>query len=345
MKNNELQNIDNYNKSITNDEIEIYLKYTHVIAQYLLFGIETIKNHNSEYVKYILNKGLFTISYVFKMLLMYTCNLELAYHHCQKSYSYYIEFIGQIGDDAVTYLQLNSKDAALFVYKKTIFEIPDQIKTKYYEKNADENKNKIVSYMIDIYNKLVETEIVQLKPEQLKTTECINNMYTNIGHINSKMYKLYYSNYSNTIVTTNITTTATTTATTATTATTTATATTATTATTTTATATITTANEDKSHQEKEKEKEFIQNVFFSRLTYIKRFCDILILKKMSNEDSVDYYKDYIKILEYFIKKIRKINLTENFDTNLIIKSFSIEFEEKIKIYNPLKFVNWIFLP
>ena len=101
MKNNELQNIDNYNKSITNDEIEIYLKYTHVIAQYLLFGIETIKNHNSEYVKYILNKGLFTISYVFKMLLMYTCNLELAYHHCQKSYSYYIEFIGQIGDDAV----------------------------------------------------------------------------------------------------------------------------------------------------------------------------------------------------------------------------------------------------
>ena len=318
MKNNELQNIDNYNKSITNDEIEIYLKYTHVIAQYLLFGIETIKNHNSEYVKYILNKGLFTISYVFKMLLMYTCNLELAYHHCQKSYSYYIEFIGQIGDDAVTYLQLNSKDAALFVYKKTIFEIPDQIKTKYYEKNADENKNKIVSYMIDIYNKLVETEIVQLKPEQLKTTECINKMYTNIGHINSKLYKLYYSNYSNTIVTTNIATTATTTA---------------------------TTANEDKSHQEKEKEKEFIQNVFFSRLTHIKRFCDILILKKMSNEDSVDYYKDYIKILEYFTKKIRKINLTENFDTNLIIKSFSIEFEEKIKLYNPLKFVNWIFLP
>jgi hypothetical protein len=64
----------------------------------------------------------------------------------------------------------------------------------------------------------------------------------------------------------------------------------------------------------------------------------------MSNEDSVDYYKDYIKILEYFIKKIRKINLSENFDTNLIIKSFSIEFEEKIKLYNPLKFVNWIFL-
>ena len=315
MKNNELQNIDNYNKSIINDEIEIYIKYTHVIAQYLLFGIETIKNRNSEYVKYILNKGLFTISYVFKMLLMYTCNLELTYHHCQKSYSYYIEFIGQIGDDAVTYLQLNSKDAALFVYKKTIFEIPDQIKTKYYEKSNDGKKNKIVSYMIDVYNKLIETEIVQLKPEQLKTTDCINKLYTNIGHINSKMYKLYYSNVNCTSEN-----------------------------------AMNANANEDKNQQEKEKEKEkekemeLIQDLFFTRLTYIKRFCDILILKKLSNEDGLDYYKDYIKIIECFIKKIRKTNLSENFDTSLIVKSFSTDFEEKIKLYNPLKFVNWIFI-
>jgi hypothetical protein len=311
MKNNELQNIDNYNKGIINDEIEIYIKYTHVIAQYLLFGIETIKNHNSEYVKYILNKGLFTISYVFKMLLMYTCNLELTYHHCQKSYSYYIEFIGQIGDDAVTYLQLNSKDAALFVYKKTIFEIPDQIKIKYYEKNSDGRKNKVVSYMIDVYNKLIETEIVQLKPEQLKTTDCINKMYTNIGHINSKMYKLYYSNVNCT-------------------------------------TENVNAINEDNNQQEKEKEKEkekeIIQDLFYTRLTYIKRFCDILILKKVSNEDGVDYYKDYIKIIEYFIKKIRKTNPSENFDTSLIVKSFSTDFEEKIKLYNPLKFVNWIFI-
>ena len=132
MKLNEfdLRNIENYDKTITNDEDEIYLKYTIVIIQYLMLGIEKIKNQNSEYVKYILIKGIFTISYVFKMLLMYTCNLHLTYHHCQKSYSYYIEFIGQIGDDAVTYLQLNSKDAALFVYKKSIFDILDEIKKK-----------------------------------------------------------------------------------------------------------------------------------------------------------------------------------------------------------------------
>ena len=64
----------------------------------------------------------------------------------------------------------------------------------------------------------------------------------------------------------------------------------------------------------------------------------------------IDQYNPMDKAGSYGIQewigfcKIRKINLSENFDTNLIIKSFSIEFEEKIKLYNPLKFVNWIFL-
>ena len=150
MKDNSLQNIENYKKDsgdvvILYNEMDIYMKYVNVINQYLLFGIETIKNKNSEYLKYILIKGLFTISHVFKMLLLFTQNLDLTYYHCQKSYSYYIEFIGQIGDDAVTYLQLNSKDAALFVYKKTIFDINPEYKKNYYETKTVEIKNNIVT--------------------------------------------------------------------------------------------------------------------------------------------------------------------------------------------------------
>ena len=55
---NELQNIENYNKIITDNEDEIYSRYTNIIIQYLLLGIEKIKNHNAEYVKYILIKHL-----------------------------------------------------------------------------------------------------------------------------------------------------------------------------------------------------------------------------------------------------------------------------------------------
>ena len=68
-------------------------------------------------------KGIETISSVFKILLLYTKNLPLTIFHCQKSFYYYIEFIGQIGDSNHQFLQLNSKDATLFVFKKTVFEI------------------------------------------------------------------------------------------------------------------------------------------------------------------------------------------------------------------------------
>ena len=82
---------------------------------------------------------------------------------------------------------------------------------------------------------------------------------------------------------------------------------------------------------------------------HIKKFCDILILKKTSdnhNQDVViDNYKEYVKIIEYFIKKIRKINnLPIEFDLQLVNKSFSEQFEEKLKLYNVSKFINWVFL-
>jgi hypothetical protein len=316
MKMNEydLQNIENYNKTIIENEDEIYARYTNIIIQYLLLGIEKIKNHNADYVKYILIKGVFTISYVFKILLMYTCNLQLTYHHCQKSYSYYIEFIGQIGDDAVTYLQLNSKDAALFVYKKTIFDILEEVKKKYTEVDVNEKKNINVSIMMDIYNKVIETEITHLTAEQLKNTEFINRIYTSVGRLNSKLCKLYYSSGNSdsegneTPVTNEVS------------------------------------VNEIKNYDDSNSDK---TNLFFKKIVYIKNFCDIIVLKKTANSadnDGVDYYKDYIKMIEYFTKKIRKINnLPDAFELQLVSKSFSEQFEEKTKSYNISKFINWIF--
>ena len=301
----DLQNIENYNKIIVDGEDEIYSKYTNVIIQYLLLGIEKIKNQNAEYVKYILIKGIFTISYVFKMLLTYTCNLQLTYNHCQKSYSYYIEFIGQIGDDAVTYLQLNSKDAALFVYKKSIFEILDEVKKKYTENDMNEKKIKNVSAMVDIYNKLIETEITHLKSEQLKNTEFINKIYSSIGRVNSKIFKLYFCCSEGKLE-----------------------------------------GNEKTTSEDTENES-CKANTFFKKIMHIKKFCDILILKKTYDNQYVviDNYKDYIKMIEYFIKKIRKINnLPIDFDLQLVSKSFSQQFEEKIKVYNVSKFINWVFL-
>ena len=306
MHENDLHKLENYNNIIYENEDEIYLKYSNIIIQYLLLGIEKIKNHNPEYIKYILIKGMFTVSYVFKMLLMYTCNLQLTYHQCQKSYSYYTEFIGQIGDESVTYLQLNSKDAALFVYKKTIFDISSELKKKYTENDVNEKKNKNISTMIDMYNKLLETEIAVLNSDQLKNSETIDKIYTSVARINSKLCKLYYSCESQNDY------------------------------------------NNELNDSKNDKSSSLIHesNIFYNKLSYIKRFCDIIISKKMLMDGGAgnETYKEYMKMIEYFIKKIRKMNnLSPNFEMILISKSFSEEFEEKLKSGSTTKFINWLF--
>ena len=312
MKDNSLQNIENYKKDdsvVFYDEMDVYMKYVNVINQYLLFGIGTIKNQNSEYLKYILIKGLFTISHVFKMLLLFTGNLDLTYYHCQKSYSYYIEFIGQIGDDAVTYLQLNSKDAALFVYKKTIFDINQEYKKNYYETITEDIKHNIISLLIDMCNKIIETELTQITSEQMqiKNGSIINKIHINMGHINDKLYKLYYSFDTS-----------------------------------------------GKGNVVNMKIRADSPDVLYNKLTHIKQFCDIIISKKNThdnetNDCNCENYKDYIKTIEYFIKKIRKLVLNyasrlESLNSLFIKKYFSHEFEDKIKMCNALKFINWFFL-
>jgi hypothetical protein len=157
-------------------------------------------------------------------------------------------------------------------------------------------------------------------------------MYTSVGRVNSKLCKLYYSNVNGN------------------------------------SKGNETTVNESISgggdHSNNNNDSEGNKpNTFYKKIGYIKKFCDIILLKKISNTAIVnadngnssssssgscnilDYYKDYIKMIEYFIKKIRKINdLPNAFEQELVSKSFSEQFEEKIKLHNVSKFINWIFL-
>ena len=121
--NNTLSNSDNYKKKLDYSNSEIFNNYTSLINEYSNFFIDNTFIQKQNYFNYVYLKGIETISSVFKILLLYTKNLSLTIFHCQKSFYYYIEFIGQIGDSNHQFLQLNSKDATLFVFKKTVFEI------------------------------------------------------------------------------------------------------------------------------------------------------------------------------------------------------------------------------
>jgi hypothetical protein len=141
-----LDNIDNYNKELTEDINDIINKYVNLLKEYLNFVENNIKIRNKIYIKFIIKRGLETITNVFLNILYYTKNLNLTYFHCQKSFYFYVEFIGQITDDQNIYLQLNSRDASTYVYRKTIFEINNE-----YRKNM-KNPTEEITDKFDLLN-------------------------------------------------------------------------------------------------------------------------------------------------------------------------------------------------
>jgi len=123
--------IKNYNKTLSVKTEHILIKFRELINGYLFHITENIIVQNIEYYLFILLRGLNTIKHIFNTLLLYTKNLDLTAYHTKKAYLFYVEFIGQIGEDTHSYLQLNSKDATLFCYKKTIFELNNEYRKKH----------------------------------------------------------------------------------------------------------------------------------------------------------------------------------------------------------------------
>jgi hypothetical protein len=136
-----------FNKELNQTVPEIMEKYVSLVIEYTKFIRDKNNILYKKHYPYILARGLDTITHVFIMILFYTKNIELTYYHSQKSFYYYVEFIEQILDVQHTFLHLSSRDASIFVYKKTIYEI-NQEHRKETENNAhdDEQFKKINAY-------------------------------------------------------------------------------------------------------------------------------------------------------------------------------------------------------
>jgi hypothetical protein len=147
-----LNNNDNYRKDFNTDISYITKKYYELVSEYLKFIIENNKIKNTQYSKFIIIRGLNTVTNVFNYILYFTKNIELTYFHCQKSYYFYVEFVGQITEDDKMFLQLTSRDAATYVYKKTIFDINNELK-KINENGSESFREKIenINSFINLY--------------------------------------------------------------------------------------------------------------------------------------------------------------------------------------------------
>ena len=155
-KKKSLNDIKNYKKKLDSTHEIILKNYNEIINEYLLHFLDTIFFKNMDYFNFILLRGLKTLTHIFNILLLYTKNINLTVYHCKKAYLFYVEFIGQIGNDNHSYLQLNSKDATLFVYKKTIFEINNEYRETF--EISDMEERDIFDYInkyTEIYNEIL----------------------------------------------------------------------------------------------------------------------------------------------------------------------------------------------
>jgi hypothetical protein len=201
-----LNNIENY-KSELNESIGLITqKYSELLCEYIKFIVENINTKNKHFSKFIIIRGMDTITNVFNNILYYTKNIDLTYFHCQKAFYFYVEFVGQISEDDKVFLELTSRDATTYVYKKTLFEINNEIK-KINETISNETKNKLD--IINIYIQLYQTYLLKIiQIENLKNTENTDNIIEifsslcnklsnfneqkQIGTLYSVIEKLYY---------------------------------------------------------------------------------------------------------------------------------------------------------
>jgi len=174
------------NQTLNRTIPEIIDKYIDLICEYFAF-IDEKKNitHKKQY-RYLRTRGLDTITHVFVMMMFYSKNLELTYYHSQKSFYLYVEFIEQILDVQHTFLHLSSRDASIFVYKKTIYEIiPENRKEEIIDEITDSRIAKI-NLLINIYKQIPSAYIKDIH-SQLKK-------YPNISTINlENIYDYVYT--------------------------------------------------------------------------------------------------------------------------------------------------------
>ena len=148
MKKNELHNIDNYKEDLDVTVNDLIIAYSRIIIEYYKLIVD------QQYTKFVILRGVDTITNVFNHMIYYTRNLELAVSYSEKSYLFYIEFVSQISDAEKLFLRLTSRDATMYVYNKTIADIKDIVS----HKNND-NKRKFKGMKRNIDHELDEDKI------------------------------------------------------------------------------------------------------------------------------------------------------------------------------------------
>lgn len=154
-----LSNLDHYNKNYSHSHEDVFNIFSLILNNYLEHCVKTIYMKDQQYLYYIIENGINVIYNIFSFIYLYSKNLELTKQYAERGYYIYCEFIGKIGDNNHKYLQLNSKDATLFVLKKTIYELNNTYIRNFVLSNEEQHYNDTIKYLCEIYIKCVKLNI------------------------------------------------------------------------------------------------------------------------------------------------------------------------------------------
>jgi hypothetical protein len=188
-----LHSSENYKKELESELSDVADSLSKLFIDYFKYIIENIKIRRPNLSKFIIIRGLDTVINVFNHILFYTKNLDVTYFHCQKAFYFYVEFVSQISDDEKIFLQLTSRDATTYVYKKTIYEISNESR-KLNETTSDYTKLKlnIINNYINLYKTLL-LYIINNDLNNEKSIYILNDIYIKLNKIDDKIAieKLY----------------------------------------------------------------------------------------------------------------------------------------------------------
>jgi hypothetical protein len=145
----------NYKQHIDDSINEIITIFILLVKEYItLIFKKGIKN------EYVFISGLNAIIHIFNITFYYTKNLKLACYYTQQGYHVYLDFINELNNVNISFLNLKTKDAIMFVYKKTIFSICNEYKKNINIKTfntIDENKLlENLHKLINIYKSIID---------------------------------------------------------------------------------------------------------------------------------------------------------------------------------------------
>jgi len=174
-----LNNIHNY-QEIFDPKLkaeDILTKLVFIIKEYIDTFNAKMKPKHLKNEDFIYVKGFETVIHVFETILLYTKNIELTKYHSHKAIYFFIEFTEQITDEQNSFLQLSSKDASMFVYKKTIFEINNEYKRKLSPLDSKEQELlQKVNIFITIYKLLVTNKILDFSNDSINLISLIEKI-------------------------------------------------------------------------------------------------------------------------------------------------------------------------